>query len=120
MTFLLQLYAPKDDLKYLSYSLLDRYICLMVFFASESAFHRMLYVFVCTNGSCVKGTVLCQDAYVKTGSELRKPSMAVFRMQLPKDNAFYDSDSKNPEICYKKPSGTFCSSLFARGALFRH
>ena len=83
---------------------------------SNDAFHRMLYVFVCQSGSCVKTTVLSQDALLQAGAALRKPSVAVYRSQLPENNKFYELDIKNDdsnEVFYRKPGGTKCVPLLA-------
>ncbi len=42
----------------------------------DHAFHRTLYLFCCENGSCLN----------------QSGSMAVFRSQLPRRNAFYEYD----------------------------
>ncbi|KAJ2907611.1 hypothetical protein GGI21_003716 [Coemansia aciculifera] len=55
MAMLMQLYAPEDE--------------------PAEAFHRMLYVFICRNGSCHKANA--------------KRCMRVVRSQLPEDNAVY-------------------------------
>ncbi|KAJ2706356.1 hypothetical protein FB645_001628 [Coemansia sp. IMI 203386] len=55
MTLLMQLYAPEDE--------------------PESAFHRMLYVFMCRNGSCHRFSA--------------SRCMRVFRSQMAEDNEVY-------------------------------
>ncbi|KAL5963370.1 Programmed cell death protein 2 [Taenia solium] len=69
MVFLLQLYSPLDD--------------------REDCFHRMLFVFMCKNGTCF----LPQNG-VKT------QPFRVFRSQLPKENPYYSSKppSESEEI----------------------
>ncbi|KAJ2481404.1 hypothetical protein EV174_003485, partial [Coemansia sp. RSA 2320] len=55
MALLMQLYAPEDE--------------------PAEAFHRMIYVFICRNGSCHR-------------AEARR-CMRVFRSQLPEQNQIY-------------------------------
>ncbi|KAJ2807683.1 hypothetical protein H4S07_003544 [Coemansia furcata] len=55
MVMLMQLYAPEDE--------------------PAEAFHRMLYVFICRNGSCHKASA--------------RRCMRVVRSQLPEDNSIY-------------------------------
>eukprot|EP00301_Raphidiophrys_heterophryoidea_P010020 c15049_g1_i1.p1 GENE.c15049_g1_i1~~c15049_g1_i1.p1 ORF type:complete len:452 (+),score=107.56 c15049_g1_i1:44-1357(+) len=58
LNFLLQVYCPLDDVDH------------------DNAFHRMLYIFCCANGSC----------------HSQPGSIRVLRCQLPRVNPFYSSD----------------------------
>ncbi|RWR75761.1 programmed cell death protein 2 isoform X1 [Cinnamomum micranthum f. kanehirae] len=69
LQFLLQVYAPISE--------------------KESAFHRMLFVFMCTSMAC-----LLQDQHEqwKRRPETQCRSVKVFRCQLPRSNPFYSSE----------------------------
>ncbi|KAJ1951764.1 hypothetical protein EC988_003924, partial [Linderina pennispora] len=61
MALLMQLYAPEDE--------------------PASAFHRMMYVFVCRTGSCHRAPA--------------SRCMRVYRAQLPEDNAVYEETGED-------------------------
>ncbi|KAJ9069074.1 hypothetical protein DSO57_1022095 [Entomophthora muscae] len=56
MNFLMQIYTPEDH--------------------PPQAYHRALYIFICSSGSCV--------------SKSRSQSIKAIRTQLPRDNAYYE------------------------------
>ncbi|KAI9207245.1 programmed cell death protein 2 [Polychytrium aggregatum] len=66
MPLLLQMYTPEDN--------------------SVDAFHRVVYVFCCKNGSCHKTSW--------------KKAIKVFRSQLPEDNPYYDLEARNVPMCF--------------------
>ncbi|PON40533.1 Programmed cell death protein [Parasponia andersonii] len=76
--FMLQVYAPEDV---------------------EYAFHRTLFVFICTSMACLR-----QDQHEQWKRHPNKPSRSVkvFRCQLPRDNPFYSSEPPKKD---DKPSG---------------
>lgn len=63
LEFLLQVYAPIDDI--------------------SEAFHRTLFVFICSNVACLE-----QDQHHQ-GSKNPRRSVKIFRSQLPRRNSFY-------------------------------
>ncbi|KAL5571111.1 hypothetical protein UlMin_020708 [Ulmus minor] len=80
LQFLLQVYAPEDEDK-------------------EYAFHRTIFVFICTSLICLR-----RDQHEQWKRHPEKPSRSVkvFRCQLPRFNPFYSSeppkkDDKPPE-----------------------
>ncbi|KAM1795982.1 hypothetical protein ACFX11_036264 [Malus domestica] len=68
LQFVLQVYAPEEK---------------------ESAFHRTLFVFMCTSMVCLR-----RDQHEQWKCQRDKPSRSVkvFRCQLPRDNPFYSSE----------------------------
>lgn len=64
LEFLLQVYAPIDDL--------------------SEAFHRTLFVFICSNVACLE-----QDQQHQGKKENPRRSVKIFRSQLPRTNSFY-------------------------------
>ncbi|KAF3436493.1 hypothetical protein FNV43_RR23585 [Rhamnella rubrinervis] len=78
LQFVLQVYAPVDK---------------------ECAFHRTLFVFMCTSMDCLR-----QDQHEQWKRQSEKPSRSVkvFRCQLPRHNAFYSSEPPKKD---DKPSG---------------
>ncbi|XP_058082948.1 uncharacterized protein LOC131230939 isoform X2 [Magnolia sinica] len=90
LQFLLQVYAPISE--------------------KESAFHRTLFIFMCTSMTC-----LLQDQHEQWKRKPEKPSRSVkvFRCQLPRSNAFYSSNPPKHDGT-DKPSGAggekLCSS----------
>ncbi|KAL3693496.1 hypothetical protein R1sor_007147 [Riccia sorocarpa] len=68
LQFVLQVYAPVDD--------------------DETAFHRTLYVFMCTSLACLQ-----QDLNQQGRKEKRKRSIKILRNQLPRRNNFYSSEA---------------------------
>ncbi|PON55556.1 hypothetical protein PanWU01x14_187360 [Parasponia andersonii] len=78
LQFMLQVYAPEDV---------------------EYAFHRTIFVFICTSMACLR-----QDQHEQWKRHPDRPSRSVkvFRCQLPRDNPFYSSE---PPINDDKPSG---------------
>ncbi|KAF4385337.1 hypothetical protein G4B88_026620 [Cannabis sativa] len=89
LQFMLQVYAPEDV---------------------EYAFHRTLFVFICTSMACLR---IDQHEQWKRHPDKPCRSVKVFRCQLPRGNPFYSSeppkeDDKPPGI--KVPSCTWCGT----------
>ncbi|BBN05131.1 pre-rRNA-processing protein TSR4 [Marchantia polymorpha subsp. ruderalis] len=66
LQFVLQVYAPSED--------------------DASAFHRTLFVFVCTSLACLQ-----QDQNQQRRKDKPKRSVKVFRSQLPRENDYYSA-----------------------------
>jgi len=88
MVFLAQFYSPvdADDVGH------------------DGAYHRMLYVFVCGRGACCN---LPSDAPYAPG----RPSVRVFRCQLPRSNPLYvESGDAEPVVpCGWSPAAVSCA-----------
>jgi len=52
---------------------------------SANAYHRMLYLFICTNGPCVTAAIAS-----------KKPACKLIRQQLPEDNELYVEAPDDP------------------------
>ncbi|XP_057725302.1 uncharacterized protein LOC130940990 [Arachis stenosperma] len=87
LQFLVQVYAPTKK---------------------ESAFHRMLFVFMCRSMKC-----LLRDQHEQWQRDPEKPSRSVkvFRCQLPRFNPFYSSEPPKNDGNYKPSGGgaAFCN-----------
>ncbi|XP_062083287.1 uncharacterized protein LOC133789415 isoform X2 [Humulus lupulus] len=83
LQFMLQVYAPEDV---------------------EYAFHRTLFVFICTSMVCLR---IDQHEQWKRHPDKPSRSVKVFRCQLPRDNPFYSSEPPKKD---DKPPGSEVSS----------
>lgn len=85
LQFLLQVYAPED---------------------MEYAFHRMIFVFICTSLACLRRD---QHEQWKRHPERPSRSVKVFRCQLPRSNPFYSSEPPNKDDKPCRAGATLCT-----------
>ncbi|KAL2634346.1 hypothetical protein R1flu_005825 [Riccia fluitans] len=90
LQFALQVYAPVDD--------------------DETAFHRTVYVFICTSLACLQ-----QDLSQQGRKEKRKRSIKIFRNQLPRQNGYYSAeppktDGSETPLCAGAPLCSWCGT----------